>query len=138
MADREIALFEDGVEYYRGKLSVNECYFRARVSKDIPAAVGKAPTKFSLSVSNGKKRDSEEWLPNTFVNCLAWGDLGKQISDRYSDKDEIEIIGKYAPHKYNNTTYPEFIVREVIRMKPESDSADGDLSFGGDNDPLPF
>lgn len=119
MADREIVLSEDGTEYYRGKLSVNECYFRGKIFKEVKAATGKGPTKFTITVSNGKKKDSEEWNPSTFANCLAWQELGQQIADRYIDKDEIELIAKYQPHSYNKVTYPEFVVREVIRMKPE-------------------
>ena len=117
MADREIVLSENGVEYYRGKLAVNECYFRGRVFKDVQRSSGRGPTKFTISVSNGKKKDSDEWLASTFVNCLAWQELGDQIADRYADKDEIEVIAKYQPHTYNGKTYPEFVVREVVRMK---------------------
>lgn len=120
MADREIVLSENGVEYYRGKLAVNECYFRGRVFKDVQRATGRGPTKFTITVSNGKKKDSDEWLPSTFCNCLAWQEIGEQIADRYADKDEIELIAKYQPHSYNKVAYPEFVVREVIRMKPES------------------
>lgn len=39
-------------------------------------------------------------FPETFINCLAWQELGEQISDRYVDKDEIEVIAKYQPHSY--------------------------------------
>jgi hypothetical protein len=121
MVERKITLSENGTEYYTGNLSVNECYFRGRIFKDVKAPEGKAPAKFTIQVSNGKKKDSEEWNAPTFVNCLAWNDLGKQIADRYVDKDEIEVIAKYMPHSYNGTIYPEFLVREVIRMKPEQE-----------------
>ena len=114
---REIVFFEDGKEYYRGKLAVNECYFRGRIFKEVQHANGRGPTKFTITVSNGKKKGSDEWLPSTFVNCLAWQELGEQIADRYAEKDDIEIIGRYTPHSYNKATYPEFTVREVIRMK---------------------
>ncbi len=151
MATREIALFEDGKEYYRGKLGVNECVLRGRIFKDIQRPSGRGPTKFTITVSNGKKKDSEEWLPETFVNCLAWGDLGEQIADRYTGKDSIELIAKYQPHSYNKVTYPEFVVREVIRMKDadaENPYPSGDKPANGsdglneipidEDDPLPF
>lgn len=155
MADREIALFENGVEYYRGKLSVNECYFRGRVFKDIQRSTGKGPTKFTISVSNGKKKGSDEWLASTFINCLAWQELGEQIASRYVDKDEIELIAKYRPHSYNKVTYPEFVVREVIRIKPENaaenpypsgekaapetkEDKNGDFEEAPSNEDLPF
>lgn len=129
MSEREIKLFENGVEYYHGKLAVNECYFRGRIFKDVQRATGRGPTKFTVSVSNGKKKGSDEWLASTFVNCLAWQELGEQIADRYADKDEIEVIAKYQPHSYNKVTYPEFVVREVIGMKdaePENPYPAGD------------
>ena len=119
---REIALYEDGKEYYRGKLGVNECVLRGRIFKDIQRPSGRGPTKFTMTLSNGKKKDSDEWLPSTFANCLAWQELGEQIADQYADKDEIEVIAKYQPHSYNKTTYPEFVVREVIGMKDGADS----------------
>jgi len=123
MANREIVLFEDGQEYYRGKLGVNECIFRGRIFKDVQRSSGRGPTKFTISVSNGKKKDSDEWNASTFVNCLAWQELGEQIADRYSENDAIEIIGRYTPHSYNKVTYPEFVVREVVGMKDgESDN----------------
>lgn len=150
MTNREIALFEDGKEYYRGKLAVNECYFRGRVFKDVQRPTGRGPTKFTITVSNGKKKDSDEWLADTFVNCLAWGDLGEQIADRYVGKDYIELIAKYQPHSYNKVTYPEFVVREVVCMKsgsaaenpypsgdqPAKDS--GDFEEIQDDSDLPF
>lgn len=149
MVTREIALYENGVEYYHGKLSSNECYFRGWISKDVKRANGKAPTKFTMKVSNGKKKDSDEWLQPTFVNCIVWGDLGDKIADRYADKDEIEVIGKYQPNKYNGTIYPNFLVREVIRMKeaesnnpyPNGDKPtknNGDFEEIPSNDDLPF
>ena len=153
MADREIVLSENGVEYYRGKLAVNECYFRGRVFKDVQRSSGRGPTKFTISVSNGKKKDSDEWLASTFVNCLAWQELGDQIADRYADKDEIEVIAKYQPHTYYGKTYPEFVVREVIRVKeagtenpypagdkpvPSTDGKSGDFEEIPTDDDLPF
>lgn len=120
MATREIALFEDGKEYYRGKLGVNECYFRGRVFKDVQRPTGKGPTRLKITVSNGKKKGSDEWLPSTFVSLMAWGELGEQIADRYADKDEIEVITRFSPSSYKGKFYTDFSVREVIRMKPES------------------
>ncbi len=153
MANREIVLFEDGQEYYRGKLAVNECYFRGRIFKEVQHANGRGPTKFTITVSNGKKKGSDEWLASTFVNCLAWQELGEQIADRYSENDAIEIIGRYTPHSYNKVTYPEFVVREVIGMKdgadsnpypagdkpvPSTDGKSGDFEEIPTDDDLPF
>ena len=118
--DREIVLFENGAEYYRGKLSVNECYFRGRVFKEVTPPIGKGPTKFTITVSNGKEKDSDKWRPSTFVHCIAWGENGEKIAARYADKDEIELIAKYTYRDYNGKSYTNFVVREVIRMKPES------------------
>jgi len=146
---REIVLYENGVEYYRGKLGVNECVFRGRVFKDVIAPAGRAPAKFTVMTSNGKKKDSDEWLPSTFINCIVWGELGQKIADRYADKDEIEIIGKYSPSNYNKTTYPQFTVRDVPRMKPAEETTEqpapayasgdtGDFEEVDTNDDLPF
>ena len=118
--DGEIVLFENGVEYYRGKLAVNECYFRGRVFKEVTPPTGKGPTKFTITVSNGKEKDSDKWRPSTFVHCMAWGENGEKIASRYADKDEIELIAKYTYRDYNGKSYTNFVVREVIRMKPES------------------
>lgn len=109
------------------------------------------PDKVHDSGKQRQKMDSDEWLPSTFINLLAWKELGEQIADRYADKDEIEVIAKYQPHSYNKVTYPEFVVREVVRMKPESTAENpypsGDKPAQGngdfeemDNDPdsLPF
>lgn len=60
---REIALFEDGKEYYRGKLGVNECVLRGRIFKDIQRPSGRGPTKFTMTLSNGKKKDTDECFP---------------------------------------------------------------------------
>lgn len=117
--DREIVLFENGVEYYRGKLAVNECYFRGRVFKEVTPPTGKGPTKFTITVSNGKEKDSDKWRPSTFVHCIAWGEDGEKIAGRYVDKDEIELIAKYTYRDYNGKSYTNFVVRKVIRMKPE-------------------
>lgn len=138
MADREIALYENGVEYYRGKLAVNECYFRGRVFKDVQRSTGKGPTRLKMTVSNGKKKGSDDWLPSTFVSLTAWGELGDQIADRYADKDEIEVITRFSPSSYNGKFYTDFAIREVIRMKPESAAEnpypDGEQSASGNGD----
>jgi hypothetical protein len=135
MADREIALYENGVEYYRGKLAVNECYFRGRIFKDVQKSTGKGPTRLKMTVSNGKKKGTDDWLPSTFVSLTAWGELGEQIADRYADKDEIEVITRFSPSSYNGKFYTDFAVREVIRMKPEA--ADNPYPSGGGSDSKP-
>jgi single-stranded DNA-binding protein len=119
MADREVVLLEDGVEFYRGKLGGNFDYKRGRIYGDIkPFSAG---INFTITVSNGKDRQGE-WKPSTFMDCTAFGEKANQIQDRYSAKDEIEFIGKFENNKSNGRTYPKFIVFDVPRMKPEETS----------------
>lgn len=132
MVNREFSLIEDGKEYYKGKLPVNCCRFYGRIYKDIQAPSGRAPAKFTITVSNGKKKDSDEWLPSTFVNCLAWGDLGQQIADRYHDGDNIELIAKYQTNSYNGRKYSEFVVRDVVGIK----DAEPDNPYPDGNEPV--
>lgn len=132
MVNREFSLIEDGKEYYKGKLPVNCCRFYGRIYKDIQAPSGRAPAKFTITVSNGKKKDSDEWLPSTFVNCLAWGDLGQQIADRYHDGDNIELIAKYQTNSYNGRKYSEFVVRDVVGIK----DAEPDNPYPNGNEPV--
>ena len=91
-----------------------------------------------MTVSNGKKKGTEDWLPSTFVSLTAWGEIGDQIAGRYADKDEIEVITRFSPSSYNGKFYTDFAIREVIRMKPESavenPYPDGEHSASGNGD----
>jgi len=138
---REVVLFENGVEFYRGKLSGNFDYKRGKIFGDIkPFSAG---INFTITVSNGKDKDGT-WKPSTFVDCTAFGELANTIQERYSAKDEIEFIGKFDNKKgKDGRMYPKFLVWNVPRMKPESDEpkyADGTPSYEEvpDDSDLPF
>lgn len=132
---REVVLYENGVEFYRGKLGGNFDYKRGKIFGDIkPFSAG---INFTITVSNGKDA-SGEWKPSTFMDCTAFGELASKIQDRYSAKDEIEFIGKFENKKATNgKAYPKFIVWDIPRMKPE-ESNSGYEEVGDGSSDLPF
>jgi hypothetical protein len=135
--DRTVKFFEDDTEIITRYTGTHFTYVRGKIHGEIKQFGGGKVTKFTVSASNGKDRDSGKWKPSTFYDCTAFGDKGQEIKDRYSDKDEIELILKYAPSKSGDKYYYGFNVIDAPRMKPE----DGNSAQGYTEDPddsLPF
>lgn len=136
--DRSVKFFEDETEIISRYTGTHFTYVRGKIHGEIKQFGASKVTKFKVSVSNGKDKDGQ-WRSGTFYDCTAFGDKGQEIADRYSDKDEIELILRYSPSKSGDKYYYGFNVVDVPRMKPESD---GGSSTGCEEDPnqadLPF
>ena len=122
--------------------------------------VGQNGIRFSLQLSNGKRRgaaaksrseicenqkfgstrlysdteNSGEWNRPTFADCTAFGDVSKRILKEYKPRDEIWLIAKYYSKQQDGKYYKGFIVREII-TEQEIDKAAQELI---DNEDLPF
>ena len=106
-------IYDGNKEVYNGNYYVNTAIFKGRLHKD-PQQVGQKAVKFALKLSNGKDENTGEWREPTFVDCTAFGDIGKQILNNYKSKDEIRIICKYYSKNVGGKYYKGFIVREII------------------------
>ena len=132
-------IFDNEKEVYSGKCYVNTVIFRGRIYGDFKE-VGQSGIKFSLQLSNGKRRgaaansrseicknpkfnntrfysdteNSNEWNKPTFANCTAFGKIAKKILKNYKPKDEIWLIAKYYSKQVEGKYYKGFIVREII------------------------
>ena len=132
---RNIKIFEDNKKVYEGTLSVNTVILKGQMYKN-PKQIGKT-THFTIKISNGKNQKTEVWYKPTYADCTAFGTLGEQILERYIDKDNIWIIGKFYCNTKNSKTYKGFNVKEVINMKAEPSHDPNDDNYIGDED-IPF
>ena len=126
-------IYNDEKEVYSGNCYVNTVIFRGRIYGDFKN-VGQGGVKFSLQLSNGKDKATNEWNKHTFADCTAFGEVAKKILKEYKPKDEIWLIAKYYSKQAQGKYYKGFIVREII-TEEEIDKAARSLI---DNDDLPF
>ena len=132
-------IYNNEKEVYSGSCYVNTVIFRGRIYGDLKE-VGQSGVKFSLQLSNGKRRgaaaksrseicenqkfgstrlysdteNSGEWYKPTFADCTAFGETAKRILKEYKAKDEIWLIAKYYSKQQDGKYYKGFIVREII------------------------
>lgn len=126
-------IYDNEKEVYSGSCYVNTVIFRGRIYGDLKE-VGQSGVKFSLQLSNGKDKVTDEWNKPTFADCTAFGDVSKKILKDYKPKDEIWLIAKYYSKQAQGKYYKGFIVREII-TEEEIEKAAQNLI---DNDDLPF
>lgn len=135
--DRTVKFFEDDTEVITRYTGTHFTYVRGKIHGEIKQFGGGKVTKFKVSVSNGKKKGTDEWNPSTLYDCTAFGEKGEQIKDRYNDKDEIELLLKYSPSKSGDRYFYGFNVVDVPRMKPEDAENPNSAEYVGTDD-LPF
>ncbi len=125
-------IYNDKKEIYSGNCYVNTVIFRGRIYGDFKK-VGENGVKFSLQLSNGKDKSTDEWNKPTFADCTAFGDVSKKILKEYKSKDEIWLILKYYSKQIEGKYYKGFIVREIITEqeieKTGEELLDDDLPF---------
>ena len=128
---RTLKIFEEDKIIYERNLSVNTAILRGRLCKG-PRSFGDT-VHFTVQLSNGKNKDTDEWNPPTYADCTAFGDLGSKILKLYHEQDEIFIIGKFYSNTKDNKTYKGFTVREIFNIKDknfeEIEKTDEDLPF---------
>lgn len=125
-------IYDNEKEVYSGSCYVNTVIFRGRIYGDLKE-VGQSGVKFSLQLSNGKDKVTDEWNKPTFADCTAFGDVSKKILKDYKPKDEIWLIAKYYSKQVDGKYYKGFIVREIITQqeieKAGEELLDDDLPF---------
>lgn len=129
---KEIKIFEDNREIYRGQCSVNTVIFRGWIYGNY-TELKCGGLRFILRLSNGQNKETGEWYKPTFAECTAFGNIAERISKEYKEKDEIWIIAKYYSKQVEDKYYKGFIVREII-TKQEIEKAAQSLI----DDDLPF
>ena len=152
-------IYSDEKEVYRGICYVNTVIFRGRIYGSFKE-IGSNGIKFSLQLSNGKRRgaaansrsktrenqkfndtrfyfdkeNSNEWKKPTFADCSAFGEIVKEILKYYKPTDEIWLIAKYYSKQVEGKYYKGFVVREIITEKEIEKTAQTLIG----NDDLPF
>ncbi len=128
---RTLKIFEEDKLIYDRNLSVNTAILRGRLCNK-PRSFGDT-VRFTIQLSNGKNKDTDEWKTPTYADCTAFGDLGSKILNLYHEQDEIFIVGKFYSNTKSNKTYKGFTVREIINIKSnnleEPEKINEDLPF---------
>lgn len=126
-------IYSNEKEVYSGNCYVNTVIFRGRIYGNFKE-VGENGVKFSLQLSNGKDKTTDEWNKPTFADCTAFEEIAKKILKEYKPKDEIWLIAKYYSKKRYGKYYKGSIVREIITEEEIEHAAQNLI----DNDDLPF
>lgn len=135
MGKKTVKIYDDEKIIYEGTLSVNTCFLKGRLYKD-PQAQGKA-VRLSLQISNGKNPTTNQWNKPTYADCSVFGDLSKAILERYHEKDDMWVIGKFYSKSYNGKIYKGFIVKDVVNLKLEPTNNPDSTDYIGTED-VPF
>lgn len=130
---RTIKIFEDDKIIYEKNLSVNTVILKGRLSKN-PISFGET-VHFTLEISNGKDKATDDWRKPTYADCTAFGDLGNKILRLYKERDEIFVVCKFYSNTKDRKMYKGFTVREVISMKDDDFSETNEID---NDDDIPF
>lgn len=106
-------IFDDEKEIYTGNLRVNTVYFKGKIYGELKSK-NKDVVSFTIKLSNGKDPETGEWRKSTFANCTAFGRNAQTISQKYSEKDEIQLLCKFYTKRLDLEIYKGFTVLEVI------------------------
>lgn len=106
-------IFDDEKEIYTGNLRVNTVYFKGKIYGELKSK-NKDVVSFTIKLSNGKDPETGEWRKSTFANCTAFGRNAQIISQKYSEKDEIQLLCKFYTKRLDLEIYKGFTVLEVI------------------------
>lgn len=132
--DRTVKFFEDGTEVISRYTGTHFTYVRGRIQGEIKQfGSGGSVTKFKVVASNGKDKEGN-WRDGTFYECTAFREKGQQIYERYSDKDEIELILKFSVSKNGDKYYSGFNVVDIPRIKASTNDNPYPLGGSGAND----
>ena len=102
----------------------NEVHFIGRLGRDPEMSFtngGKAVTKFSMAVNQGKDKDPI-WL-----NVTCWEEVAKQVNDDEKARKGtlISIDGRLTQRKYNDRIYTELTADEVEILDTSSKKKKG-------------
>lgn len=90
------------------KRAKNRCAFMGRVVKDCVIteyAAGKHLVDFSLAVQNDYKQNNE-WVKDTlFIDCQAFGDVAKNLTQYIKKGRMIAVYGKLKMQRYESKKY---------------------------------
>ena len=88
----------------------NEVIFMGRLGKDPEMSYtngGKALTKFSLAIDQGKNKDAM-WL-----NVVCWEQVAEEASEQASKGALVEVKGRLTQRKWNDKYYYDVVANSV-------------------------
>ena len=127
ITDRNLSIF-------RGTIS--------RIETKVTAS-GMNITSASLSVSNGKDKNTGEWRDSTWVNLVAFERTANILAD-IPDKSQVRVFCSYSPRKYETSsgekrTSHDFIVNtveEVVKAEWRGDNLGRGKTSRAASDPV--
>jgi single-strand DNA-binding protein len=106
----------------------NEVYFVGRLGRDPEMSYtknGKAVTKFSLAVDQGRDKDAM-WL-----NIVCWEHLAERAYKEAAKGDEVTVIGRLTQRKWDGKYYHDVVAESVEvnekRGRKAEDDEENDL-----------
>jgi single-strand DNA-binding protein len=113
----------------------NEVIFMGRLGRDAEMSYtnnGKAVTKFSLAIDQGRNKDAM-WL-----NVVCWEQVAEEAAS-YAKGALVEVKGRLTQRKWNDKYYYDVVANSVeVISAPGNKNAKEDADFLGDLDEHPF
>lgn len=115
----------------------NEVIFMGRLGRDAEMSYtngGKALTKFSLAIDQGKNKDAM-WL-----NIVCWEQVAEEAAQQASKGALVEVKGRLTQRKWNDKYYYDVVANsvEVISAPGSKKAEDEEDNSLGDLDDHPF
>jgi single-strand DNA-binding protein len=106
----------------------NEVIFMGRLGRDAEMSYtkkGKAVTKFSLAIDQGKDKDAM-WL-----NVVCWEQVAEEAAEHANKGALVEVKGRLTQRKWNDKYYYDVVANSVeVISAPGSKKAEEDDSLG--------
>ncbi|HWR14958.1 MAG TPA: single-stranded DNA-binding protein [Terriglobales bacterium] len=97
----------------------NEVILSGKVQADVQKRSERAPYKFVLCQSGGKKRDSEERWPSHFFDIVCWPEHCEGPLTEIKKSDFVEVCGRLAQRQFEDSKGNKRTIIEVIASKIE-------------------
>lgn len=100
--------------------SLNRCEFIGHLGGDPEVRYtpnGALVASFSLAVNRAWKGKDGEWQEETtWVNCVAWGDVGERLSETFRKGRLVFVEGRLEVQKWNDKETGEPRTRTLINV----------------------
>jgi single-stranded DNA-binding protein len=108
-------------------------YIVGKVAKDAKTyQTAKGPvSKFSVYISGGKNKETDEWLPSKFFNVTLWGSEGQHVKKG----EYVEFYARWQQSAYKDKKTNEWKVTEEYVVNTNEDGKPAFNHAGGSPGP---
>ena len=88
-------------------MAINSITFEGKITKQGVemrfTSDGDPVTAFTVGVSGGKKKGTDEWKPTTWVRVTCWKWLAEKANEKFSEGDYVVVQGRFETSEWEDT-----------------------------------